>query len=118
MILNPSTFYFIVYSWIAVALVIFPLVLWVVAPYGRHTSTHWGPLINNKLGWILMELPALFFFAYFFLYGSNHHTFIPWIFFSLWLIHYICDALAASLAPFAPQSLFQRHTEERSVDGR
>jgi len=86
--INPSTFYFIVYSWIAVALVIFPLVLWVVAPYGRHTTTQWGPLINNKLGWVIMESPALFFFAYFFLFGSNHHTFIPWIFFTLWIIHY------------------------------
>jgi len=86
--MDPSTFYFIVYSWIAIALVIFPLVLWVVAPYGRHTSTHWGPLINNKLGWIMMESPALFFFVYFFLSGHNHHTFIPWLFFTLWVIHY------------------------------
>jgi 3-oxo-5-alpha-steroid 4-dehydrogenase 1 len=87
--INPSTFYFIVYSWIAVALVIFPLVLWIVAPYGRHTTKNWGPLINNKLGWVIMESPALFFFAYFFIFGSNHHTFIPWIFFTLWIFHYI-----------------------------
>ena len=86
--ISPSQFDFFVYLWIAVALVIFPLVLWVVAPYGRHTTTHWGPLISNKLGWVIMESPALFFFAWCFLTGSNHFTFIPWIFFSLWIIHY------------------------------
>jgi 3-oxo-5-alpha-steroid 4-dehydrogenase 1 len=86
--ISSSVFYFIVYLWIAIALIIFPLVLWVVAPYGRHTTTHWGPLINNKVGWVIMESPALFFFAWCFLTGSNHHTFIPWIFFSLWIIHY------------------------------
>ena len=86
--MSSTTFYFIVYIWIAIALVIFPIVLWIVAPYGRHTTTHWGPLINNKPGWILMESPALFFFAWYFLTGSNHHTFVPWIFFSFWILHY------------------------------
>ena len=84
---STDTFYFIVYSWIAVALVIFPLVLWVVAPYGRHTSKNWGPMINNKLGWVLMESPALFLFAYFFLSGKNP-SLVPWILFSFWIVHY------------------------------
>jgi 3-oxo-5-alpha-steroid 4-dehydrogenase 1 len=87
--MDPSQFSFFVYIWIAIALVIFPLVLWVVAPYGRHTSSHWGPLINNKAGWVIMESPALFVFAWFYLTGSNHHTFIPWIFFTLWCVHYV-----------------------------
>lgn len=87
--MNPATFYFLVYIWIAIALIIFPLVLWVVAPYGRHTSSHWGPMINNKLGWVIMESPALLFFAWFFLSGSNHHTIVPWIFFFFWMTHYI-----------------------------
>jgi 3-oxo-5-alpha-steroid 4-dehydrogenase 1 len=83
-----DTFELIVYSWIAIALFIFPVILWIAAPYGRHTSTHWGPLIDNRLGWVIMESPSLFFFAFLFLTGSNHHTIVPWIFFSLWMIHY------------------------------
>lgn len=79
----------LVYGWIAAALLIFPIVLKIVAPYGRHTTRRWGPLINNKAGWILMESPALFFFAGCFLFGSNHQTFVPWIFFGFWVFHYI-----------------------------
>ena len=87
--MSPKNFYLLVYVWIAIAILIFPLVLKIVAPYGRHTNTSWGPLINNKAGWILMESPALFFFAVFFIFGSNHHNLVPWIFFTLWMIHYL-----------------------------
>ena len=87
--ISSTTFYLLVYVWIAIAILIFPLVLKIVAPYGRHTTTSWGPLINNKAGWIIMEFPALFFFAVFFLFGKNHHNLLPWIFFSFWIIHYL-----------------------------
>jgi len=87
--MTESTFNLIVYIWIAIALIIFPFVLRIKAPYGRHTTTSWGPLINNKLGWVIMESPALLFFACFFLFGSKHHTFVPWLFFSFWVFHYI-----------------------------
>jgi 3-oxo-5-alpha-steroid 4-dehydrogenase 1 len=87
--MDRNNFYLFVYIWIAAGIIIFPLVLRNIAPYGRHTTKKWGPLINNRAGWIIMESPALFFFAWFFLTGTNHHTFIPWIFFGLWMFHYI-----------------------------
>jgi 3-oxo-5-alpha-steroid 4-dehydrogenase 1 len=82
-------FYLLVYVWIGIAILIFPFVLKIIAPYGRHTTTAWGPLINNNLGWIVMESPALLFFAGLFLFGSNQKNLLPWIFFTLWMIHYI-----------------------------
>ena len=87
--MSHPNFTLLVYIWIAIAVVIFPFVLKIAAPYGRHITTSWGPLLSNKVGWILMESPALFFFAIFFLFGTNHHTLLPWIFFSLWMIHYV-----------------------------
>ena len=87
--MSHSTFFLLVYVWIAIALVIFPIVLRITAPYGRHTTKQWGVLINNRFGWIIMESPALFVFAGFFLFGSARHTFITWIFFGLWVFHYI-----------------------------
>jgi hypothetical protein len=89
MTVNPSLFYFIVYAWIAIAVVIFPVVLRIVAPYGRHTTRKWGMMINNRLGWVIMESPALFVFVFFFLFGKLHHNLVPYIFFSFWVIHYI-----------------------------
>ena len=87
--MKESTFYMIVCGWIAVAIFIFPLVVKIVAPYGRHTTKNWGLLINNRLGWILMESPALLLFAAFYIFGSGSHPPVTMIFFSLWMLHYI-----------------------------
>ena len=87
--MNIQTFNLVVYGWIAIAIVIFPFVLKIIAPYGRHTNTSWGYLMDNRTGWIVMESPAVFFFAYLFLSGINHNSIVPFIFFTLWMIHYI-----------------------------
>ncbi|MFY0255437.1 DUF1295 domain-containing protein [Chitinophaga sp. 30R24] len=29
------------------------------APYGRYSSEHWGPMIPNRIGWLLMEATVL-----------------------------------------------------------
>lgn len=87
--MKESTFYLLVYLWIAIALVAFPLILKIAAPYGRHASKQWGLMIDNRLGWIIMELPALLVFAGFYLFGSGDRPLITWIFSSLWFFHYI-----------------------------
>lgn len=87
--MSSSTFYLLVYIWMAVAIIVFPAVLRYAAPYGRHTSRKWGPLISNNAGWVIMESPALILFAWFFIAGTNHKTIIPWIFFGFWVFHYI-----------------------------
>jgi hypothetical protein len=87
--ISSSTFYFIVYVWIAIALVSFPFIIRTVAPYGRHTSTKWGAMISNRWGWIIMEAPALLVFIGFFFMSSPKHNAPTWIFFGLYCIHYI-----------------------------
>lgn len=42
-----------------IALIVFPINLIYKAPYGKHSTKKWGKSIDNKTGWILMELPAL-----------------------------------------------------------
>jgi len=87
--MTDSMFYFLVYVWIGIALVIFPVVVRIIAPYGRHTTKKWGVLINNRLGWIIMESPALLVFAGCFIFGSAKHTLVTWLFFGLWMFHYV-----------------------------
>ena len=87
--MKESTFYMIVYGWIAVAIFIFPVVIKVIAPYGRHTTKKWGALVDNRIGWILMELPALLVFSGFYLFGSGEHPAVTWIFFGVWALHYV-----------------------------
>ena len=72
--------------WAGIALATFFLLRFVKAPYGRHTKQGWGPQIDNKLGWILMELPSFALILYFLLnYSqSNYASFLM----MLWLLHY------------------------------
>ncbi|MDX2246498.1 MAG: DUF1295 domain-containing protein [Bacteroidia bacterium] len=81
-----NTFIFI---WIALGIVIFPLLLRVSAPYGRHIRKGWGPLIPNRMGWIIMEMPALLVMPLLFFTGSSPKPVVSWVFVGLWLLHYI-----------------------------
>ncbi|HNW73925.1 MAG TPA: DUF1295 domain-containing protein [Bacteroidales bacterium] len=87
--MKESTFYLLVYLWIAIALVSFPFILKIAAPYGRHASKRWGGMIDNRIGWIIMELPALIVFAGFYIFGTGAHPPVTWVFFGFWVFHYI-----------------------------
>lgn len=54
----------IIFIWIIFAIGIFFLLRRITAPYGRYSNTNWGPLVDNHLGWLLMELPALIVMGY------------------------------------------------------
>jgi len=74
--------------WILIAIVIFPIQLFVTVPYGRHTNKSWGPMLSNQLGWIVMETWALitFWFIYIKYFNANYYS----IFFAiLYTLHYI-----------------------------
>jgi len=86
--MNSELFNTIVIIWLIIGIIIFPVLLNVKVPYGRHVNRRWGALINNKLGWIIMELPALLLFVIFFFLSGNKHNFIVWIFFGFWAYHY------------------------------
>lgn len=79
----------LVIAWIILAVLLFPIQLKVTAPYGRHTRSSWGLLIDNRLGWVLMEIVSPLLFGGFFLLGSNPKTGPMWIFFALWMLHYL-----------------------------
>lgn len=78
--------------WIAVAVVLFPIELFVKAPYGRHTTSAFGLLIPNKAGWILMEGWALLVFGIIYGLNFNANTFAL-LFAALYVLHYINRAL-------------------------
>ncbi|HJX55059.1 MAG TPA: 3-oxo-5-alpha-steroid 4-dehydrogenase, partial [Polyangia bacterium] len=45
-------------AWVVVALAVVPYLLLRPAPYGRHGRPGWGPVVNARLAWVLMELPS------------------------------------------------------------
>ena len=91
--ISINLFNYLVYGWIAIAVIIFPVLLKVTAPYGRHTKSNWGPMIDNRLGWFIMEMPALVVFSWFMLKGENLSGTAVMVFFILWVIHYFHRAV-------------------------
>ncbi len=48
-----------------------PLLVFVRAPYGRYARPGWGRMLPDRLGWALMELPAVAVFAACFAVGQR-----------------------------------------------
>ena len=88
MLISEDNFYLIVYIWIGVAFIVFPFALLITPPYGRHTKKV-GPMIPNKLGWIIMEIPSPALCLYFFLTGTGDKGFFNWFFVIIYLAHYV-----------------------------
>jgi 3-oxo-5-alpha-steroid 4-dehydrogenase 1 len=86
--MTTETLYWITYGWIALAIAVHITMFFITAPFGRHTTDRWGVLINNKLGWFVMELPSLLIMCYFLFFGSYSFQSYVWILFVLWMLHY------------------------------
>lgn len=92
--MNPNYFLYGVYAWSILAVItFFFLTFKTVAPFGRHTRTDFGPMINNTVGWVIMELISLLVFSYFFFTGSVEKTAINYFLAGLWMLHYFNRSL-------------------------
>ncbi len=72
-----------------IAAIVFIVLFFVDAPYGRHTRRGWGPLVSNQLSWFLMEAPSPLVILIFFLIGSAPKNSVLIVFFLMWQAHYI-----------------------------
>jgi 3-oxo-5-alpha-steroid 4-dehydrogenase 1 len=86
--ITHGTFNLICWIWIALGALTFPILLKVTQPYGKHSKNNWGPMINNRIGWFLMELPALLVFGYFLSINADFYNKIVLLTVMLWGIHY------------------------------
>jgi 3-oxo-5-alpha-steroid 4-dehydrogenase 1 len=87
--INSSVIQYIAVAWIGIAVILFPFLLRITPPYGRHSKQNWGPMIDNRLGWFLMEFPSLVIFVILILLGPKDPSFVVWTLFSLWTVHYV-----------------------------
>lgn len=92
-LMDTPTFNLLVWIWTAVALFIFLLLLFVTAPYGRHSKRNWGKTIPDRIGWFVMEVPALIVFLFFIISGRAEKNLAVWIIAALYLVHYLNRAV-------------------------
>jgi steroid 5-alpha-reductase/3-oxo-5-alpha-steroid 4-dehydrogenase 1 len=65
------------------------ILMFVPAPYGRYTRPSFGPTIDRRLGWLLMEAPAPLVFALCFVLGNQSVTVVTLVFLLMWEGHYL-----------------------------
>lgn len=82
-------YFYIAIAWIIIGIITFFYLFKQTAPYGRHTTTTWGPLIDNKLGWFLMEFFVLVVLSCFVLSGSVKLNVVSGIMVGLFAFHYL-----------------------------
>jgi 3-oxo-5-alpha-steroid 4-dehydrogenase 1 len=78
----------LLYTWCALAIAAFPFLLRKTAPYGRHTSSGWGPMLPNQIGWMIQEGVAPFLISFWFFIGSLPKTNASYFFYVLYVAHY------------------------------
>ena len=84
--MNLNQFYF---GWIAVAIFTFLYLLKQPAPYGRHSSTQWGPMMSNKWGWVIMESFVLVVLYGVLFYYNARLNLQAWVMIGLFTFHYM-----------------------------
>jgi len=105
--------YLICAGFVSAALV-FCFLLFVTAPYGRHVRAGWGPSLPNRLGWVLMETPAVLSILYFCLTARTGALGVVWVFLALWQTHYVYRTY---VFPFLLQSRGKRMPVVIAVSG-
>jgi 3-oxo-5-alpha-steroid 4-dehydrogenase 1 len=79
-----STYYAIWGAWALVAMAVVPYLLLRPAPYGRHGRAGWGPMVNARLAWVLMETPSPLGMLLLFLLGRGASDRVSLVFLGLW----------------------------------
>lgn len=83
----------IVISWVMLAVITFFVLLKVTAPFGRYSKNSWGPMINNKVAWFIMEFTVLA-TLWFFLFPRITVVSVPiLIMVGLFTLHYLNRSL-------------------------
>jgi 3-oxo-5-alpha-steroid 4-dehydrogenase 1 len=92
--MSEMTFYhWLVIAWMALAVCTFCALFFITAPYGRFTRKGWGPAINARWGWILMETPVLIIFLVFYGISDRKANPVSIVLLLLWLAHYVHRSL-------------------------
>src|SRR5262252_7380235 len=79
------------------AAVVFPVLFFIPAPYGRHFRPGWGPAVSARLGWVAMEWPSVVLFAMVWFANPEFGAPVVTALGLLWLIHYVQRTFVFSL---------------------
>ena len=80
-------FNYVLIGWTSIAVIVFFILFLKTAPYGRYTENGWGIEIPSRLGWVVMESPAIILVLIFFIFSTNSNA-AQLALISFWCLHY------------------------------
>jgi protein-S-isoprenylcysteine O-methyltransferase Ste14 len=95
--MTPALLQDFLYVWIGLAAATCTLLFFISAPYGRHARGGWGPLIPNRVAWVVMEAASPLVVAACFALGKNHGP-AAIAFVAIWEAHYFHRAFIYPLS--------------------
>lgn len=87
--MDRESFNIFLWTMSGVALIVFIALYFVRAGYGMFRSAQWGPSINNRLGWVLMESPVCFMVLMLWAQSEFYFQWPQCLFLLLFLLHYV-----------------------------
>ena len=81
-------FYMLLIVMAALAVVVFVSLFFVDAGYGKFYQPKWGPAIDNRVGWVLMEAPVFFAMLLLWWFSDRRWDTVRIIFLVLFELHY------------------------------
>jgi protein-S-isoprenylcysteine O-methyltransferase Ste14 len=91
----------VIVLWVMLAVIVFALLFFYTAPYGRYTGKASGPYVKGPFGWVIMEMPAPVVFAACFFIGAPSVTVTQIMLLVIWESHYVHRAF---IYPFTMRS--------------
>lgn len=86
--MSLNTFHMILITMALIAVVVFVALYYVEAGYGMLFDRKWGPSVNNRLAWVLMEAPVFLVMLGFWFCSPRRFETVPLLFFLFFESHY------------------------------
>ncbi len=86
--MSPTVYGWLLQAVFAAAFIFFMILMFISAPYGKQERGGWGPGVNMRLGWFILELPSFAGMLWFFWQGEHKAELAPLILFAVFQIHY------------------------------
>ena len=88
LLFQPENFSTLLIAMTIAAAIVFFALYFIDAGYGMMYTKRWGPAIDNRLGWVIMESPVFFAMCLLWWCSDRRADTVPLIFFILFQLHY------------------------------
>ena len=87
--ISPQSFDTFLLIMTGMAVIVFIALHFVNAGYGMMYTRRWGPAIDNRIGWMLMEAPVFIAMGLLWWFSSRRFEVVPLVMFLFFQIHYL-----------------------------